>query len=224
AILDLLSVDRGVLVVTKMDLVEADFLELVSADVLELVEGTSLAGSPLVACSAVTGEGLDELRRVLDEQLEATEPKRDIGRARLPVDRSFTIAGFGTVVTGTLIDGAFEVGQEVEVLPAGPKARIRGLQHHREQVERALPGRRTAVNLAGVAKDEVRRGRVLALPGSLASTTAVDVRLRALAYIANRTGAFTPGREYLALIVRGAREHGLPEEYVRALEQVETHA
>ena len=183
AILDLLGVSSGVLVVTKRDLVEGDFLELVSADVREAVEGTTLAGSPLVACSALTGEGLDELRAVLDERLEATTPKRDIGRPRLPVDRSFTIAGFGTVVTGTLIDGAFEVGQEVEVLPAGPRARIRGLQHHREQVERALPGRRTAVNLAGVAKDEVRRGRVLALPGSLASTTAVDVRLRALASV-----------------------------------------
>ena len=181
AILDLLGVSSGVLVITKRDLVEDDFLELVSADVREAVEGTTLAGSPLVACSALTGDGLDELRRVLDERLEATTPKRDIGRPRLPVDRSFTIAGFGTVVTGTLIDGAFEVGQEVEVVPAGPKARIRGLQHHREQVERALPGRRTAVNLAGVAKDEVRRGRVLALPGSLAPTTAVDVRLRSLA-------------------------------------------
>jgi selenocysteine-specific elongation factor len=146
-----------------------------------VVEGTALAGSPLVACSAMTGDGLDELRRVLDERLEATPPKRDIGRPRLPVDRSFTISGFGTVVTGTLIDGAFEAGQEIEIVPGGPKARIRGLQNHRQQVERALPGRRTAVNLAGVAKEEVRRGQVLAPPGSLAPTTAVDVRLRALA-------------------------------------------
>ncbi|MCH7512275.1 MAG: GTP-binding protein, partial [Chloroflexi bacterium] len=101
AILDLLAVSSGVLVVTKSDLVEDDFLELVSADVREAVEGTTLAGSPLVACSALTGEGLDELRKVLDERLETTTPKRDIGRPRLPVDRSFTITGFGTAVTGT---------------------------------------------------------------------------------------------------------------------------
>ena len=181
AILDLLAVRSGVLVVTKKDLVEEDFLELVSADVREVVEGTALAGSPLVACSAMTGDGLDELRQVLDERLEATPPKRDIGRPRLPVDRSFTISGFGTVVTGTLIDGTFEAGQEIEIVPGGPKARIRGLQNHRQQVERALPGRRTAVNIAGVAKEEVRRGQVLARPGSLVPTTAVDVRLRALA-------------------------------------------
>jgi selenocysteine-specific elongation factor len=180
AILDLLGVRSGVLVITKMDLVEEDFLELVSADALEAVEGTALAGSPLVACSALTGEGLDELRRVLDERLEATPPKRDIGRPRLPVDRSFTIVGLGTVVTGTLIDGSFEVGQEVEVVPDGPKARIRGLQHHRQKVERALPGRRTAVNLSGVAKEDVRRGQVLALPRSLVPTAAVDARVRAL--------------------------------------------
>ena len=181
AILDLLGVRSGVLVVTKKDLVEEDFLELVSADVQDVVEGTALAGSPVVACSAITGDGLDELRRVLDERLEATPPKRDIGRPRLPVDRSFTISGFGTVVTGTLIDGVFDAGQELEIVPGGIKARIRGLQNHRQQVERALPGRRTAVNLAGVAKEEVRRGQVLAPPGSLVPTTAVDVRLRALA-------------------------------------------
>ena len=181
AILDLLGVGSGLLVVTKTDLVDDSFLELASADVLQVVEGTTLAGSPLVACSARTGAGLDELRRVLDERLETTPPKRDIGRARLPVDRSFTVAGFGTVVTGTLIDGVLEVGQEVEIVPGGTKARIRGLQHHRQQVERALPGRRTAVNLAGVAKGDVRRGQVLAPPGSLAPTTAIDVRLRALA-------------------------------------------
>ena len=181
AILDLLGVESGVLVITKKDLVEESFLELVSADALEAVDGTTLAGSPLVTCSALTGEGLDELRRVLDGRLEKTAPKRDIGRPRLPVDRSFTIAGFGTVVTGTLIDGAFEVGEEVAIVPDGTTARIRGLQHHQQQVERALPGRRTAVNLAGVAKAEVRRGQVLARPGSIAPTAVIDVRLRATA-------------------------------------------
>jgi len=181
AILDLLGVAHGVVAITKSDLVDRDMLELASAEALELLEGTSLAGAPLVACSAVSGAGLDELRRTLDAQLASTPARRDIGRPRLPVDRSFTIAGLGTVVTGTLIDGALEAGQEVAIVPGELRARIRGLQHHKQQVDRALPGRRTAVNLAGVAKEDVRRGQVLALPGTLTPATAIDVRLRALA-------------------------------------------
>ena len=114
AILDLLGVRHGVLVITKQDLVDDETLAVVSDEAREALRGTSLEGSPLVACSAVTHEGIDELRRVLDEQLARTEPKRDIERPRLPVDRSFTVSGFGTVVTGTLIDGALEVGEEVE--------------------------------------------------------------------------------------------------------------
>ncbi len=180
AIVDLLGVTSGVVAITKRDLVDSDLLEIVSTEALELLDGTTLAGSPLVACSALTGAGLDELRRVLDERLESTATRRDIGRPRLPVDRSFTIAGLGTVVTGTLIDGALEVGQEIEIAPGGLRARIRGLQHHKQQVPRALPGRRTAVNLAGVAKGDVRRGQVLALPGALRPATVIDVRLSAL--------------------------------------------
>jgi selenocysteine-specific elongation factor len=181
AILDQLGVRSGVLVLTKADLVDETTLELAADEARAAVDGTTLEGSPLVACSAVTGAGLDELRRVLTERLRATPAKRDIGRPRLPIDRAFTMAGFGTVVTGTLIDGALAVGQEVEVVPGGLRARIRGLQSHREQVERAPPGRRTAVNLAGVAKEDVRRGQVLALPGSLRATNVLDARLRALA-------------------------------------------
>jgi selenocysteine-specific elongation factor len=180
AILDLLAVAHGVVAITKSDLVDIDMLELVSAEALELIDGTSIAGALIVACSATTGAGLDDLRRVLDEQLDATPSRRDIGRPRLAVDRSFTIAGLGTVVTGTLIDGALEVGQEVEILPGEQRARIRGLQHHKQRIERALPGRRTAVNLSGVAKEDVRRGQVLALPGTVSPATVIDVWLRAL--------------------------------------------
>ena len=179
-ILDLLGIGSGIVAVTKRDLVDPGVLRLVSEEASELIAGTALAGSPIVACSAVTGEGLDELRTVVDEQL-ATPPRRDIGHPRLPIDRSFTIAGRGTVVTGTLIDGALEVGLEVVILPGELRARIRGLQHHNQHVERALPGRRTAVNLAGVRKDDIRRGQVLATPGTLEPTTVVDVRVRAVA-------------------------------------------
>ncbi len=185
AILDLLGISRGVLVITKQDLVDDEVRELVKAEAEEVVRGTTLEGSPVVACSAVARAGLDDLRRVLDEALASTEQKRDIGRPRLPIDRCFTIAGFGTVVTGTLIDGSFEVGQEVEIVPGGPRARIRGLQNHQQRVERALPGKRTAVNLSGVSKDDARRGQVLGLPGSIAAMTALDAKVRSLASLRN---------------------------------------
>jgi selenocysteine-specific elongation factor len=188
AILDLLGVQRGILVVTKSDLVEADFLDLVAADVEDAVKGTTLAGSPLVRCSATTREGLDELLQAIERRLAETDPKRDLGRPRLPIDRVFTISGFGTVVTGTLIDGTLSIGQEVEVVPAvegghvtALRARVRGLQTHRSKVELAQPGTRTAVNLAGVEPEQLWRGQVLTTPGWLRPSEAVDVRLRALA-------------------------------------------
>ena len=180
AILDLLQLKSGILVLTKKDLVDDDWLEVVAEDVKDTVKGTALEGSPLVACSALTGEGLAELVSTLEQKLGETPPKRDIGRPRLPIDRAFTISGFGTVVTGTLVDGSFSVGQEVEVVPGKLRARIRGLQTHRQKVECALPGTRTAVNLSGVAADELLRGQVVALPDSLPTTTAVDARLRAI--------------------------------------------
>ncbi len=181
AILDLLGVARGVVVLTKADLVDADWLDLVAADAAGLIAPTSLAGAPIVGCSAMTGAGLDDLRRALDTLLDATEPRRDLGRPRLPIDRAFTIGGFGTVVTGTLVDGSLKVGQEVELLPGGKRARIRGLQSHGTKVEALPPGVRCAANLAGIAVDEVRRGMVATAPGWLRPSLAVDAPLRALA-------------------------------------------
>ncbi|HKZ50290.1 MAG TPA: selenocysteine-specific translation elongation factor, partial [Dehalococcoidia bacterium] len=183
AVLDLLDVKHGVLVITKKDLVDDDWLELVAADVREVVAGTCLAQAPLVPCSAVTGEGLEELLAIIAAELARVPPPRDVGRPRLTIDRVFTVAGFGTVVTGTLIDGSLAVGQEVDVLPGGLRARIRGLQTHRQKIERALPGSRTAVNLAGLSPDELSRGMVVTTPGWLSPTTAVDVRLRAVSYL-----------------------------------------
>ena len=187
AILDLLGVQRGIVVLTKSDLVEADWLDLVAADVEDTVKGTTLAGSPLVRCSAATGEGLPELLAVIEASLADLPPKRDLGRPRLPIDRVFTVAGFGTVVTGTLIDGSFNVGQAVEVVPAllgghltTLESRVRSLQTHRSRVETALPGTRTAVNLVGLAPDDLSRGQVVTAPGWLRPSTALDVRLRCL--------------------------------------------
>ncbi len=182
AILDLLNVRHGVVALTKTDLVEdAGWLDLVEAEIGELLAETSLAGAPVVRCSAVTGAGLTALRSALDAALDALPPVRDSGRPRLPIDRAFSISGFGTVVTGTLIEGRLRVGDQVEILPAGLKARVRGLQSHKQGEEEALPGTRTAVNLGGVSVGELERGMVLTVPGWLRPTSTVDVRLRAVA-------------------------------------------
>ena len=182
AIIDLLGIEHGVVAVTKADLVEPDFLELVMAEAEEVIAGTSIEGAPVVACSAVTRDGLDELTESLEGELAKTPARRDNGRPRLPIDRAFTMTGFGTVVTGTLIDGSLELGDEVEIVPGRLKSRVRGLQTHGRKVEVALPGRRMAANLSGVAVDQLERGMVVATPGSLKSVSTVDVRLRAVRY------------------------------------------
>ena len=180
AIIDLLQIRHGVVVLSKKDLVDDAWLALVRDDVSRLLKGTTLESAPTIAASSVTGEGLDELRAALDRELQQTPQRPDLSRPRLPVDRSFPMSGFGTVVTGTLIGGSLVQGEEVLVLPAGRRARIRGLQQHNVAVERAHPGTRTAVNLSGLEHTEVGRGDVLA-PGGLASSRRVDVRLNVLA-------------------------------------------
>ena len=183
AIIDLLDIRHGVVAVTKADLVEPEFLELVAADAREAVRGTTLESAPVVSCSALTRRGLDELLATIQASLDRTPARRDIGRPRLPIDRAFTVAGFGTVVTGTLIDGSLSVGQEAEVVPGGRRSRVRGLQTHSRKVETAAPGRRTAVNLAGLAVEELALGMVVTAPGWLQPTDALDVRLRAVPYL-----------------------------------------
>ena len=178
AILDLLEVDRGLVVLTKADLVDAEWMDLVQEEVREALRGTSLEHAPFVRASAVSGEGIPELKAALGALVREATPRRDLGRPRLPVDRSFTMTGFGTVVTGTLVDGGLAVGQEVELVPSGLRGRIRGLQSHRQSVESVGPGRRVAVNLSGLAHDEIERGEVLTLPGWLRPTRSVDVRVR----------------------------------------------
>jgi selenocysteine-specific elongation factor len=180
AILDLLEIRYGIVALTKRDLVEADWLELVTVEVEELLRGTTLEGAPILPVSAVTGEGLDELVAAIDALLDTVPAHASGGRPRLAIDRVFTMPGFGTIVTGTLRDGVLEVGQEVEILPRGLRARIRGLQSHRTKVERALPGSRTAVNLSGIEVEEVERGDVLTVPGWLRPTTLLDAKLRML--------------------------------------------
>ncbi|HTD58364.1 MAG TPA: selenocysteine-specific translation elongation factor, partial [Solirubrobacteraceae bacterium] len=180
-IVDLLDVRRGIVVLSKVDLVEPDWLELVKGEVTTALEGTSLEHAPQVGVSAVTGEGLDTLSGALDGLLSEAETRADLGRPRLPVDRVFTMSGFGTVVTGTLVDGTLEVGEELEVVPTGRRVRIRGLQRHNQKVESASPGNRVAANLIGVEKADLARGDVLVRPGTLKATRRVDANVRVLA-------------------------------------------
>ena len=178
AILDLLRIRRGLVVVTKTDLVDEELVELVKAEVEDALEGTTFAGCAMVAVSAYTGAGLDELKAAIDGILDDTETRRDLGRPRLPVDRCFTVSGFGTVVTGTLIDGSVAVGQQVELSPSGRQARIRGLQSHKSRLNAATPGVRLALNLSGISRGDVPRGEVLTNPGWLQPTRRFDANLR----------------------------------------------
>ncbi len=180
AILDLLQIPAGIIALTKADLVDAEWIELVAADVSAATRGTVLEGALLLPVSARTGAGLDELRQALQTVLAARPPRPDLGRPRLPIDRVFSLAGFGTVVTGTLTDGTLGLGDEVVVLPGALGARIRGLQTHKTKIDRAMPGSRVAVNLTGVEVGQVRRGMVVAHPGTFQPTTLIDARLRHL--------------------------------------------
>ncbi len=180
SIIDLLGIQKGIVVITKKDLVDEELLSLVKMEVEELIKPTTLSGAPVVTVSAVTGEGLPSLVSTIDEVLLSTEPRRDIGRPRLLIDRVFTISGSGTVVTGTLIDGSLSVGQDLEIVPKGIKARLRGVQTHKTRIETAGPGSRVAANLVGVAPSQIERGDVVTRPGWLVPTMRIDVGLTML--------------------------------------------
>ncbi len=182
AILDLLQIQGGVVALTKTDLIEdADWLTLVEDDLAQAFAGTVLENAPMVRVSARARTGIPALKKALADCLAERPPRPDLGRPRLPVDRVFTIAGFGTIVTGTLLDGRLKVGDEVEILPSALRGRVRGLQTHKRKEEAALPGGRTAVNIAGLDVDQVARGEVVVHPGDYEPTRRLDVRFRLLA-------------------------------------------
>ena len=181
AILDILQISAGLVALTKIDLiVDPDWLDLVEEDVREVLAGTVLENAPILRVSAKNGQGTGELLEVLDQILAERPPRQDLGRPRLPVDRVFSIAGFGTVVTGTLSDGHLRVGEEVEILPGGVQGRIRGLQTHKQKEDLALPGSRTAVNISGVTLEEIKRGDVVAYRGDYQPTRRMDVKFHLL--------------------------------------------
>jgi selenocysteine-specific elongation factor len=181
AILDLLQVYGGVVALTKVDLVDdPEWLELVMLDVLETLSGTALADAPVVPVSPISGQGMEKLRDTLSARLRGTTPRPDLGRPRLPIDRAFSLSGFGTIVTGTLLDGCFSVGDQIVVQPGGHKGRIRGLQTHRSKLDTARPGSRVAANLTGISKEALRRGDVVTSPGTYEGTLLCDVTYRHL--------------------------------------------
>jgi len=180
-ICELLGVRRGLVALTKRDLVDDEWLGLARADVQAAVAGTFLAAAPIVACSTRTAAGLDELRAALAAAALGLAPRPPTGVLRLPIDRVFTMKGFGTVVTGTMLGGRVAVGDELAVLPSGRTARVRGIEVHGAAVDHALAGQRAALNLGGIAVDELDRGDLLVHPGCVAGSHILDIELRHLA-------------------------------------------
>ncbi|MBP9676815.1 MAG: selenocysteine-specific translation elongation factor [Anaerolineaceae bacterium] len=181
SIISLLNVNTGLVVLTKVDMVDdSDWVDLVEADVRDFLIGSPLENAPILRVSTVTGEGISELRDALDEALMPLAARLDKGKPRLAVDRVFTMTGFGTVATGTMLDGSFRLDDEVVILPSGVKSRIRGLQSHQKRESIAFPGSRTAINLAGVDTSLVKRGNVIAAPGKYQPTRRIDAKIDVL--------------------------------------------
>jgi selenocysteine-specific elongation factor len=185
AILDLLQIPAGIIVLSKTDLVsDPDWLDLVQSDVRTAVKGTVLQDAPIVRVSARTRSGLDQLTAAISEILRQRPVRADLGRPRLPIDRVFTMSGFGTVITGTLTDGHLSIGDEIQILPSGLTGRIRGLQTHNRKETIAMAGSRTAVNIAGLAKDQIERGEVLTWPAQYQASRRLDAHLRLIKQLA----------------------------------------
>ena len=176
----LLRVERGLVAITKTDLVDEEMLEIVRAEVSEFVSGTFLDRAPIVGVSSRNGEGIEELGNALAATASSVKPRTSLHVARLPIDRSFAVKGFGSVVTGTLASGEIREGDEVELLPEGRRLRVRGVQSHGRKVTEANSGRRTAVNLAGIDHHEVRRGMLLTEPDVLCPAQSFDAEVEVL--------------------------------------------
>lgn len=182
-ICQLLHIPTGLIVLTKIDMVDTEWLELVQSEVETFVQGTFLEGKPVIAVSTRTGDGIDELKQAL-EQIALTVTEKSTARPpRLPIDRVFSVKGFGTVVTGTLIAGSFRVGDDVEIHPSGRRTKIRSIEVHGESSEVATAGQRTAINLQGVEIETVIRGQVVTPAGRFAATPMIDVQLELLASV-----------------------------------------
>lgn len=221
-IIQLLQVKKGIVVLTKCDLVDDEWLDLVKEDVKDFLQGTVLEDAPVALVSAVTKKGIPELLELIGQAVEKVVPKAGQGQPRLPVDRVFTITGFGTVVTGTLLSGVIKVGEMVEVQPEGLSARVRTVQVHGERVEAAEAGQRVAVNLAGLEAEQIGRGSIVAGPGMIKPSQRLDVRLQllksAVRPLKNRTRVrfYLGTRETLGRVILLDREELAPGSVVYA--------
>ncbi len=211
-ILTLLGIPHGVIALTKCDLAEEELVELVEEDIGDQVRGTFLENAPVIRTSSVSGQGIEDLRTTLFRLIAATDSTKDKLPFRLPIDRLFSLGGFGTIVTGTLIEGVIRTGDQAGIYPGTKTARVRGIQIHEKAVDTAWPGQRAALNLTGIKKDDLARGHTLAAPGSLQGSLLLDAVLTALPGtrfpITNkmRVHLFHGAREILARIVLLDRE------------------
>ncbi|MEO0102407.1 MAG: selenocysteine-specific translation elongation factor [candidate division WOR-3 bacterium] len=176
----LLGIKRGIIVITKIDTVEKEFLEAVKEEIKNLVAESYLAASPIIATSVITGEGIAELKEILDHLIDQAPAKEDRGYFRMPIDRSFKIRGFGQVVAGTILSGSCQIDDNLEISPKGLRIRVRGIEKHKKRVEKAEIGERAAINLIGAEKEEILRGDVLIEPGSLTPTHFLNTYLTAI--------------------------------------------
>ncbi|MGF7186549.1 selenocysteine-specific elongation factor [Desulfitispora alkaliphila] len=196
-ILTLLGVDQGIIVINKVDLVDDEWLELVKEDIRDKLAASSLRSAPIMCVSGTTGRGLSDLRDLINEQLEKISPKEAVGKIRIPVDRSFSVTGFGTVVTGTLWSGEICLGEQLAIYPHGGEARVRNIQVHGKHVESVAAGRRTALNLGNVAVEDVPRGAVLAEKGSLTPSFRLDIQFNLLERVSKKINHRAPVRIHL---------------------------
>jgi selenocysteine-specific elongation factor len=181
AILDLLQISTGIIVISKIDLIEdPEWLDLVELDIQNIVSETTLSDAPIVRVSSRKKIGMENLLTTLEEILNQCPDRVDYGRPRLPIDRVFSIAGFGTVVTGTLLDGSFFTGEEIQILPRNKKGRIRGLQNHKNKEEQASPGSRTAINISGINVEEIQRGDMVVHRHQYKPSRLIDVSVKLL--------------------------------------------
>ncbi len=177
-IIKMLGIKKGIVVITKVDTVDNEWLEMVREDIREHIRGTFLEDAPILGVSSYTGQNIPELKALICDLVSiGSERRENPSLLRIPIDRVFTVDGFGTVITGTLIEGAISLGDEVDIYPEGKRAKVRNLQVHGNMVETAYAGQRTAVNLTGIKKEELERGFVIASKGSLTPTMILDVRV-----------------------------------------------
>ena len=179
-ICDLLKIKSGLIVITKADLVESDWLELMKDEVRNFVRGTFLEGAPVVPVSSKTMFNIDVLKEEIRKVALKVEPKPTRGLFRLPIDRVFTLKGFGTVITGTALSGNISVDDSVEILPSNLKSRVRGLHSHGKPIQTAYAGQRVAINLQGIEKEELKRGDAAVVPGRYIPTKIIDAKIELL--------------------------------------------